>query len=153
MKRRLTDARIPARASPAFKRAMLREQRRDGGDGLACGAAKFFDAGCGGASHPAQHGRISQQKLHGARQRCGVIDLHSAFVGVERCINLDEISDMRSMQYSAAALRRLDRILPAARRGERFTHKYDARTAKDDANFAKRIGDIDLNILRRGPVL
>ena len=64
---------------------------------------------------------------------------------VERLVDLGEIPNMRAMQHGGAEPDRLDRVL-AAMAGQRAAHEHDRREPVDQAEFAERVGDIDIDI-------
>ena len=82
------------------------------------------------------------------RQRLLVGDEFGAMRGVERRVDFGEIPDMRAMQDGGAEPDRLDRILAAMAR-ERAAHEHDRREPVDQAEFAERVGDIDVDIRHR----
>ena len=92
-------------------------------------------------------GRIVHQRGDRIGEARGIGDRRGRHRGIEGGVDVGEVVDVRPVQHGGVEARRLDRVL-AAVGDQRAAEKGDRRQAIEQAEFAERVGEIDVDLVR-----
>ena len=109
---------------------------------------KRASAGLAGGGTGGDGGGIVHQRGDRIGEARGIGDRGGRHGGIESGIDVGEVVDVRPVQHGGIEARRLDRVLTAVG-DQRAAEEGDRRQAIEQAEFAERVGEIDVDLVEQ----